>query len=955
MDAQNVVVTPPGARRARSRLVGRLLSLSLRTKLTAAFTVLLVLTVSIGVVAVLAARGARDRAGEIRTEDIVGATRLGAAIGATLRVRELVLLHTLAPAPAEQRRLEAEIVRLDSVVERELDTLARTWHDPGRLGGLDYLRSSWAEYRRARDGITLPLSKAGKSEAARAAAAGPVGRAFAKVETTLDKLMALDESVAGERAAQAEEALSVAWRSILGGTIGAFVVSLGVAALLSGRIAGCVGRVARAAEALAGGDLTQRAEVCARDEIGRMAESFNGMADRLEARERQREAVADLSRRALGTTDTSAVLESAAALAAGTLGVEYAVVLERLADGEDFRLRAGTGLRQPAGDTVSSPAADLALASGKPVVVSDSGQEARFGETPLLAEHGAVSGVSVPVAGTFDRPFGVLGAHTTTRRTFTGDEIHFLESVADVLASAVRRADAEAALEASEARYRSLFENSTDLTALLDTEGRLLYASPSVKRYMGYEPEELLGRDGFELVHEEDRLSALATFEETLRRPGGFCTAELRARGADGSWLSLEATAVNLMDDPHVRAIVVNARDVSQRRQLEEQLRQSQRLEAIGRLAGGIAHDFNNLLTAITGFCALALDRLEPEDPLHADVNEIGKAADRAALLTSQLLAFGRKQILQPQVLDLNAVVTDMEAMLRRIIGEDIDLLTVLARGLRLVRADRGHLEQVVVNLVVNARDAMPEGGSLTIETANVTLDEDYARCHAEVEPGEHVLLAVTDTGVGMDEETRSRLFEPFFTTKEEGQGTGLGLATVYGIVKQSGGHIWVYSEPGRGATFKIYLPARSEAVALEAVPVERAAAAEGSETILLVEDDELVRALVRRVLVGCGYTVLEAGDGTEAEARVASHGGEIHLLVTDVVLPGMSGREIADRLSEKRPAMRVLYLSGYAANAIVHQGVLDPGTHFLQKPFTPEQLARKVRDVLDGPPRPYV
>jgi PAS domain S-box-containing protein len=389
--------------------------------------------------------------------------------------------------------------------------------------------------------------------------------------------------------------------------------------------------------------------------------------------------------------------------------------------------------------------------------------------------------------------------------------------------------------------------------------------------------------------------------------------------------------------------------ELTGRKRLEEQLLQAQKMEAVGRLAGGVAHDFNNVLTAITGYADLLLMNLGDLDPWRKDVEEIKKAADRASTLTHQLLAFSRKQVLQPRVLNLNAVVANMEKMLRRLIREDIDLVAVLDPALGNVKADPGQTEQVIMNLAVNARDAMPQGGKLTIETMNVYLDEDYARQHVDVQPGPYVMLAVSDTGIGMNEETLSYIFEPFFTTKEKDEGTGLGLSTVYGIVKQSGGHIWVYSEPGQGTTFKVYLPQVEEVIELlepSSVPTELP---QGSETVLLVENADIVRGLAHRVLLQNGYTVLEARHGEEAFLICEQHEGPIHLLVTDVVMPGMSGRELAERLTTSYPETKVLYMSGHTDNAIVRHGVLEPDIAFLQKPFTPDVLARKVREVLDG------
>ncbi len=380
----------------------------------------------------------------------------------------------------------------------------------------------------------------------------------------------------------------------------------------------------------------------------------------------------------------------------------------------------------------------------------------------------------------------------------------------------------------------------------------------------------------------------------------------------------------------------------------EEQLRQAQKMEAIGQLAGGIAHDFNNLLTAINGYSDLTIRKLERHDPLRRNLEEIRKAGDRAASLTRQLLAFSRKQVLQPKILDLNSVISELQKMLQRLIGEDVELRTVLDPELGRIKADPGQIEQVIMNLAVNARDAMTEGGKLTIETVNVSLDAEYSGQHASAVPGPYVMLVVTDTGVGMSEATQKRIFEPFFTTKELGKGTGLGLSTVYGIVKQSGGYIWVYSETGMGTAFKIYLPRVDES----AEEYRRSSGAEyslqGNETILLAEDEEMVRKLASQVLKMYGYKVLESANGGGALSICEHHTGPIDLVITDVVMPEMSGREVAERVSLLRPEMKVLFMSGYTDNAIVHQGILDPKANFIQKPFSPTSLALKVRQVLD-------
>jgi len=396
-------------------------------------------------------------------------------------------------------------------------------------------------------------------------------------------------------------------------------------------------------------------------------------------------------------------------------------------------------------------------------------------------------------------------------------------------------------------------------------------------------------------------------------------------------------------------ALLATLMDLTERRGLEQQYRQAQKMEAVGQLAGGVAHDFNNLLTAISGYTDMVREDLPPDDPRRADLDEVRRAADRAAALTRQLLAFSRRQLLQPRVLDVNEVVHGMAKMLHRLIGEDVQLRTTLAPGPQRTNADLGQLEQVIMNLAVNARDAMPEGGDLTIETSTVTLDAEYAALHPDARPGPHVLLAISDGGDGMTADVQAHIFEPFFTTKGPGKGTGLGLATVYGIVKQSGGHVTAYSEAGRGTSMKVYLPVADAEVASAAAVATDAPPPVGSETILLVEDEDGVRRLTRSILERYGYHVLQARDGAEAVALCHGHRGEIHLMLTDVVMPGMGGGESAELIRQLRPGMKVLFMSGYADRAVTEHRVLGADTPYLQKPFTPAVLARKVRDVLDG------
>ncbi len=515
-----------------------------------------------------------------------------------------------------------------------------------------------------------------------------------------------------------------------------------------------------------------------------------------------------------------------------------------------------------------------------------------------------------------------------------------------VAVNVTERILAEERLRQNEEQFRLIAENVADLIAVIDLEGRRVYNSPSYKTILG-DPEAVQGTVSFNEIHPDDRDRIKQVFEETVRSGVGQ-RAEFRFLLRDGSVRFIESQGSVIRDAKgKVAKVIVVSRDVTERRNLEQQFLQAQRMEAIGQLAGGVAHDFNNLLTIITGYGQLLLERLGPQAPLSGYVAEIQKAGNRAATLTRQLLAFSRQQVVVPQVLNLNAVIRDTEKMLKRLIGDDIELTTHLDPKLGQVKADLGHIEQVIMNLVVNARDAMPRGGKLTIETGNVDLDQSYARGHLAVVPGPYTMLAVSDTGCGMDADTQSRIFEPFFTTKEKG--TGLGLSTVYGIVRQSGGNVCVYSEPGHGTTFKIYFPRVRDDGETAKATIAPATVLKGSETILLVEDEPSVRSLVRSVLQSNGYTVLEASRGDEAVEISQRHSEPIHLLVTDVVMLGMSGRELAERLEAIHPEAKVLFMSGYTDDAILRHGVLKAGTAFLQKPFTPEALAVKVRNTLNS------
>ncbi len=450
-------------------------------------------------------------------------------------------------------------------------------------------------------------------------------------------------------------------------------------------------------------------------------------------------------------------------------------------------------------------------------------------------------------------------------------------------------------------------------------------------------------------VHPDDRSRVEAAIARAIAKRAAL-NEEFRVSSPNGEvlWINAKSTLFEGNDGLPSRMVGVHM-DVTERRRLEEQLAQSQKMEAVGRLAGGVAHDFNNLLTVIGGYSTMLLEQGSWENGVRESLEEIKAASDRATNLTSQLLAFSRRQIWTPRVLPLNSIVANLDKMLRRLIGEDIDLMTSLGESAGRVNIDSAQLEQVIINLAINARDAMPGGGKLIIETANVDLDETYAHMHLAVKPGAYVRLAVSDTGIGMDASTRSQIFEPFFTTKPKGHGTGLGLSTAYGIVKQAGGNIWVYSEPGKGTSFKIYLPRVDQPEEPSHPEAAAGRSLKGTETILLVEDEDAVRLLLREALEPYGYTILEAGHGEQALSLLSEHPSPIHLLLTDVVMPGMSGRQLADRLVSLRSKTRVLYMSGYTDDAIVHHGVLEPGLAFLQKPFTPRQLARKIREVLDS------
>ncbi len=673
--------------------------------------------------------------------------------------------------------------------------------------------------------------------------------------------------------------------------------------------------------------------------------------------------------------------------------------------------------------------------------------------------------------------------HLLDRAALVMDEAGTPQKWVGILSDITASKAAEEALRKSEEHFRSLIENAADIITVVDQEGLISYCSPAIELYFGYRPDEVLGQNGFAFIYPEDLPKGLKLFADLVQQPGSSLFTELRFVHKDGSYRHLEGVATNLLHNPAVAGIVINTRDVTERKiteealrtseerfriaanitndiiferdfrtgvlrfrsdvsaylgygpeelprtmydfaelihpddlsklleavqqnfrtgipyrveirvrkkdgvyavwisqgtlvrdptgvpvkwvvvatditrqkqaetekaKLEEQLRQSMKMEAIGRLAGGVAHDFNNILTGITGYTQLLLSSVDADDPLRPDMLEIEKAAERAASLTAQLLAFGRQQIITPRVLDLNDLIVRSGNMLKRVIGEDIDFAVAPGKELKRVQADPGQIEQVLVNLAINAREAMPDGGKLTVETMNTRVDQEYCRQHAGVVPGEYVMMAVSDNGCGMNAEVRQHLFEPFYTTKEKGKGAGLGLSSVYGIVQQNNGFINVYSEVGVGTTFKICLPAVIDKAAA-VIPPGPPSSVNGTETILLVEDEETVRNLARRILEKHGYQVIAAADGEKACLICKDLTGDVALLLTDVIMPQMNGNQLYEQLKVLRPQLKVLYMSGYAENAIANHGVLDANTQFIRKPFTVDALARRVRAVLDS------
>ena len=590
---------------------------------------------------------------------------------------------------------------------------------------------------------------------------------------------------------------------------------------------------------------------------------------------------------------------------------------------------------------------DHLIRSGQPLLATpevlqameDRGEVARNGSRSL-------DWMGVPLK-VNNNTFGALVVQTYSRNIRYGErDKEILTFVARQLASAVEIKRNEQALRRSEARYRSLVQSSVYGIYRSSLEGRFLDVNPALITMLGYESaEEILQLDPENEVfaHAEEHTRLIEEFRRTGRLDG----IEVKWKRKDSSSVTVRISgrAVSSADEP-ADVLEAIAEDVTDRRVLEDQFRQAQKMEAVGRLAGGVAHDFNNLLMVISGYAEVILASLDAHHPLHEKGRAIQQAADRATTLTRQLLAFSRKQLLELKVIDVNAVVQDMERLLRPLIGENVEFDAQLSPEAAHTRADAGQLEQILMNLVVNAKDAMPNGGKLTMQTQNIVVDENHRRGQTFIRPGQYVMLSVSDTGMGMDKETQSRIFEPFFTTKEKGKGTGLGLSTVYGIVKQSGGYVLVQSEEGRGTKFHIYFP-RVEGIAEKHAPQSTPAILGGSETVLLVEDEESVRQLVRDTLTAKGYRVVEAENGEAGLAAAAQHQGKIDLVITDVVMPGIGGRELIKQLAELRPETKVLYLSGYTEDAIISEGTIERDAAFLQKPFTLKSLSQKVREVL--------
>lgn len=705
----------------------------------------------------------------------------------------------------------------------------------------------------------------------------------------------------------------------------------------------------RAARQLAAGDLSSRTGLAdERTELGDLARTFDNLAASLETRIKEREqaektliarslqqtVVSALGQFALVSKDFAALLNQASILVAQTLDVEYSCVLELRRENR-LTLCAGVGWKEGLVGKATVPAdattqPGFTLSAGEPVVVEDLKTETRFGGALLLTSHGVVSGITVAIAEQ-GQAFGVLGAHTTNRRKFTEDEVHFLLAVATVLAMAVARNRAEAELE----RLAAFAQLNPNPAMELAQDGALTYfneaASDLARSVLASQPSGILPTN-------------IASIVQTCLSSGqNRVNLETKLEGRTLSWLF----------HPVHSSQVVHAyvEDITDRLSLEAQLRQSQKMESVGQLAAGVAHDFNNMLSIIQGHAGMVLAKAGQKPDLLESAQAIYFAAERAANLTRQLLMFSRKNVMQPKLVDLREIVTHMSKMLQRLLGETIRLEFHPPAALPLVLADSGMVEQIIMNLAVNARDAMPSGGTLTINTRLVEVGEAYLQAHPESRPGSFVCLEMGDTGSGMDQDTMVRIFEPFFTTKEVGKGTGLGLATVYGIIKQHDGWIDVVSEPGKGATFAVFFPATSKSVeAAGPASTPDTEVRGGSETILIVEDEPVLRDMAHVILEDCGYRIYEASSGREALEVWDRHQASIDLVLTDVVMPeGISGMDLAERLLQTKPKLKVVFASGYSMDNLDTAFVRNGHAGFLQKPYTHVTLAQAVRKALDA------
>jgi PAS domain S-box-containing protein len=652
------------------------------------------------------------------------------------------------------------------------------------------------------------------------------------------------------------------------------------------------------------------------------------------------------------------LLEAIVNGAAELLGDDVAAV--RLLTPEDpgmHELVASTGvppdvLQREGPMPLDTGMAGEAIAEGRLVVTEDYAT-ADTG-LPLYKSEGVQAGMAAPVY-EGDAVVGALVvASYHPKRRYSATERDMLLAFADHASLALTDTtriqnlrDRDAAR--AQARFRSLVQSSSDLITVIDPDGTILYVSPSVERTVDAPSGGLTGIRLAELIHADDRSATLAFLAKVARDESRAGPVEWRMRAREGGWLAVETIATGLLDDPDVQGVVLNSRDVTERKRLEAQLRQSQRLESVGQLAGGIAHDFNNFLSVIRGYARFVIDGLPEDSPQRADAEEIANAAERATRLTNQLLVFSRREVVRSSVLDLSQVLGEIGSLLDRTLGEDVELRTRAADGLWRVEADPSQLEQVLVNLAVNARDAMPGGGTLCIALANASFDVGEARAHADLQPGRYVRLTVTDTGRGMSPDVVERAMEPFYTTKPKGQGTGLGLATVYGIVTHAGGAVEIVSAPGEGTKVEVFLPA-TEADALALAPSEDESAPQAAgETILVVEDEDAVRRLTCRILARRGYEVVEASDGPSALQAWEHHDGHIDLLLTDVVMPGMSGKELAERLAERQPGLEPVFMSGYTDDVVLRHGVEGEEQQLVQKPFDAETLLAAIRTALDA------